>query len=390
MTHKQRMLAACRGEVPDRIPWVPRLDLWYKAQVQAGTLPERYRGKSLREITEEMGVGYHAVVPDFRDLRSPEDDVDRCLGIYRLRTMPVETHLRGVDREVRTEGDATRVTYHTPKGSLTCAFRYTEEMRRAGATITWIEEHVLKGPEDLPALEYLFANLEVVRRYDQYRTWQAWVGESGIAAAYGNSGASPLHHVLHDLMEPMALFLALHDYPDRLRGLTESMERWFRELVLALVESPAEVVFLGANYDEVITYPPLFEEHILPWLADAAEQAHRHGKLLLTHTDGENQRLLPLYRRAGFDIADSLCPAPMTKLTLAESIAELPGVTIWGGLPSIAMLEDSLSDGDFARLVEETVELARGRSHLILGIADTTPAAAKWERIAAVTEAVQG
>ncbi len=25
MTHKQRILAACRGEVPDCIPWIPRL-----------------------------------------------------------------------------------------------------------------------------------------------------------------------------------------------------------------------------------------------------------------------------------------------------------------------------------------------------------------------------
>jgi len=25
MTHKERILAACRGEGPDRIPWIPRL-----------------------------------------------------------------------------------------------------------------------------------------------------------------------------------------------------------------------------------------------------------------------------------------------------------------------------------------------------------------------------
>ena len=31
MTHKERILAACRGEVPDCIPWIPRLDLWYNA-----------------------------------------------------------------------------------------------------------------------------------------------------------------------------------------------------------------------------------------------------------------------------------------------------------------------------------------------------------------------
>ena len=39
MTHKERILAACRGEVPDRIPWIPRLDLWYNAHQRAATLP---------------------------------------------------------------------------------------------------------------------------------------------------------------------------------------------------------------------------------------------------------------------------------------------------------------------------------------------------------------
>jgi hypothetical protein len=390
VTHKQRLLAACRGEVPDRIPWVPRLDLWYQARQRAGTLPPQFAGMTLREITEAMGVGYHAVVPDFQDLRSPEDAVDRCLGISRLRTMPFETRLRGVEREVRVEGDTTRVRYHTPAGTVSCAFRYTEEMRRSGVTISWIEEPVLKGPEDVPALAYLFANLEVAPAYDQYRAWQEWVGESGLAVAYGNSGASPVHHILHDLMDPTAFFLALYDWPEQLQALAESMERWFRDLFAVLVESPAEVVFVGANYDEMITYPPLFARRILPWLQELSTLTHRHGKLLLTHTDGENQGLLPLYREAGFDIADSLCPAPMTKVTLAEAIDALPGITIWGGIPSVALLEESMSDADFARLIDQTVALAQGRSHLILGIADTTPAGASWERVGAITRAVMG
>ncbi len=389
MTHKQRLLAACRGEAPDQIPWVPRLDLWYKARARAGTLPPRFAGMTLREITDAMGLGYHAVVPDFRDLRSPEDDADRCLGIYRVRTMPLESHLRSVDRELRVEGDLTHITYHTPAGDLTSAFGYTDEMRDAGVSITWIAEHVMKGPEDIPALAHIFSNLEVVRTYDQYATWQNWVGDSGLAVAYANSGASPLHHILHDLMEPMDFFLAFHDYPDQFRALEEAMAPWFRAMNAALLDSSAEVIFMGANYDETITYPPFFEQHIVPWLAELAEAAHARGKLLLTHTDGENERLLPLFRRAGFDIADSLCPAPMTKVTLAQAIDALPGITIWGGIPSVALLEESVHEADFRRLVEEAVALARGKSHLILGIADTTPAGAKWERIEYISDAVK-
>ena len=44
MTRKDRMLAAIRGEPTDRIPWAPRLDLWYRANRRAGTLPPQYAG----------------------------------------------------------------------------------------------------------------------------------------------------------------------------------------------------------------------------------------------------------------------------------------------------------------------------------------------------------
>lgn len=37
MTHKERVLMAITGEMPDRIPIVPRLDLWYGAN--CGTEP---------------------------------------------------------------------------------------------------------------------------------------------------------------------------------------------------------------------------------------------------------------------------------------------------------------------------------------------------------------
>jgi hypothetical protein len=387
MTHRERILAACRGEVPDRVPWVPRLDLWYAAHSRSDTLPREFRGMTLREITDALGVGYHAVIPDFSDVLSTDGGADRGLGIYHLKGMAYDTRLRDVKREVAVQGATTRITYHTPVGSVSCAFRFTEEMRQAGASISWMDEHLLKQPADYQVLEHIFSHLKVVPTHERYRAWRDWVGEAGVAVAYGNAAASPMQHIMRDLMPMTDFFLELHDHPERLRSLARSMVPWLAQVLSVLVRSPAEVILWGGNYDATITYPPFFEEHILPWLTRAAEAAHAHDKLLLTHTDGENAGLLPLYRQAGFDIADSLCPAPMTKLTLAQAIAALPGVTIWGGIPSLALIKESASDRDFERLIADTMTLATGRSHLILGIADTTPANASFDRLRHITEA---
>jgi hypothetical protein len=198
-----------------------------------------------------------------------------------------------------------------------------------------------------------------------------------------------MHHILHDLASVEAFFLNLHDHPARMAALAESMDGWFDQMLNALVRSPAEIVFIGANYDAAVTSPPFFEAHVLPWLAREAEALHRCGKLLLTHTDGENAGLTALYCRSGIDVADSLCPAPLTRLALAELVEQLPGITIWGGIPSVALLSDSMSEREFERLVDDTVALVSGRTHFILGIADTTPPEAGLDRIRAITERVQ-
>ena len=143
MSHKQRMLAAIRGEPTDRIPWAPRLDLWYDAHKRADTLPARYKGASLAEITDDLNWGYHAVVPHFKDLRDASDDIHRALGIYNLWVMPHATHLQNVRFTVNYRGDETTVEYCTPVGSIRTKVLYNESMRKAGISITHITEHAI-------------------------------------------------------------------------------------------------------------------------------------------------------------------------------------------------------------------------------------------------------
>ena len=388
MTHKEQILNACRGRIPDRIPWIPRLDLWYNAHKRAGDLPKPFRKASLRDITKALGVGYHGVVPNFLDVRSPEDTADRCLGIYRLKNMAFETRLHNVERTLAPEGDMTRVTYHTTKGTVTGVYGYTPEMKASGVSIPWVNEYLIKKPEDYAVLAHIYANLEVVPMYDNYRAWQDWVGDDGVAVAFGGLASSPMHHILHEVMPATEFYMEIYDHPAELAMLAESMAPWFDSIFKALCESPAEVLFVGGNFDATITYPPFFEEYILPWVARFAEMAHAKGKLVLNHTDGENEGLTSLYKKCSFDIADSFCPVPMTRMTLPQFMKELPDTTVWGGIPSVALCKESMSDRDFEAMVDRTISFARGRTHLILGIADTMPPNASWDRVLRITELV--
>ena len=384
------MLAVLRGEAADMMPRAPRLDLWYNANKRAGTLPEEYRDAELRTITDSLGVGYHAIVPHFKDLRDPADDTHRALGIYNLWTMPYATRFHNVDVAVRKEGDKTHVTYRTPVGELTTTDIYDENMRKAGASITHVSEHAIKSHEDYPAICYLFENAEVLPNYTGYDEFAGFVGERGLAAGFLSLAASPMHLLQRELMPMEKFFYEVYDHPDELAQCAASIGRYYEKVFEVVAESAAEVLFLGANYDAGVTYPPFFAEHIQPWLKRFADLLHARGKFLLTHTDGENNGLLDCYLDSAIDLADSVCPKPMTKLTLKQVRDHFQGrISIMGGIPSVALLKMSMSDSVFEAFLDTFfAELDTG-DHLILGISDTTPPAAEFERIKMIGERVR-
>jgi uroporphyrinogen-III decarboxylase len=390
MTHKERMLRAARGEWADRLPFAPRLDLWYNAQASRGTLPPRYRNLSTREIADDLGVGYHAVNPEFRRVRSVDDRTDRPLGLYSLWGYPYRVILTDVDRIVRTEGDFIHVEYRTPVGSVSSTVSYTAEMRESGASVAWIDEPVIKTVADYRVVGHIFRNVRVEPTYESYREYQAQVGERSFAVGYGLGSASPVHHMMKDLMNHTEFYYHLADHPKEMQELVEDMTPFYVRTVEVLADSPAEVVLMGANYDDTITYPPLFEAHILPWMQRWAEMLHAKGKLFLSHCDGENDGLLELLAESGMDVAESVCGPPMVAVSMDRMRAAFGGrITIFGGVPSVALLEDSMSEEEFERYMAALFrELAPGDRH-ILGVSDMVPPDAKWERLVRMAEMVE-
>src|SRR5512141_540175 len=114
-THRQRIRAAVRGEMPDRIPYVPRIDLWYNANSLNDTLPERHRGRTRDEISLAEGWALHKVVADH--LRQPNADamLHRALGVHFMREYVAQFAFSDRIRiEVEREGGGrTRVRYTT-------------------------------------------------------------------------------------------------------------------------------------------------------------------------------------------------------------------------------------------------------------------------------------
>jgi len=387
MNHRQRILLTIKGQKTDILPYVPRLDLWYKSNKYKNTLPKKYKSATLMEITEDLDIGYHAVIPDFRDYENEIDNIGFSLGLVNLRNNVYRVDFGNIEHKVKEDGGLTEVIFKTPYGNISTKYLYNETMKRSGATIGHTVEHAVKSKNDYKAIGYIYENLEIIPTYDNHIRFQNYIGYRGVAVAFNLLSASPVHLIMKELMEFELFIYELNDRPKEIEMLGEKIKVFFDRLFNTVLDSPADIILSGANYDSFLTWPAFFAKYITPYLKEQSEKAHRKNKYLLTHTDGENKGLIKEYNASSIDIADSICPAPMTSLTFEEIRKTLrDDITIWGGLPSICVLKDSMSDYEFEKYIDSILEDIGNGDHIILSFADTTPPDADFKRIVKVAE----
>jgi len=397
MTKKERILMAMRGEIPDILPYAPRFDLWYNSNSYRGTLPKRHQGRSQDEIARAEGWALHKVIPELLEVVDPWENLTRGIGLYSLKEngyrINFSPNIRLEVQKIR-QGDeeATRVEYNTPKGMVSTKEVINEEMRKAGVSITWVQEHAIKRPEDYEIWAYIFENINVTPDYDRYRAWQNRIGDDGVAVMMGSFSASPMHHIQRDFLDATEFFFHYKDHAKKIGRLAGAIEGVYDQILKVVGDSPAEVVLWGANYDDMITYPPYFQKELTPWIRKASDYLAAKGKLVICHCDGENQGLIDLIADSGMHVAEAVCCAPMTKLpieTYFERWCKSGKLTLMGGLiqsmlsPATATLEDlnAYLDHFFKAVVPG--------SRIILSLADTTPPNADFDRLAMIGERVE-
>jgi hypothetical protein len=359
------------------------MDLWYIAQRERGTLPRGFEGLDTAGVADRLGVACHAVRGDRTFTREPSDLLLRGLGLDNHPDYPFRFELHDLDARVRREGDLLVTAFRTTRGEVVTALETTAEMRRNGISLPFVRSYPLQSLDDLDAVCEIFRNIEVVATPEAYESFHARIGERGPAVASGPIAASPMHLVLHELMPMDRFFYAYMDAPETLRVLCDVMEPLFLAMLDAVCGCSAESVAWGGNYDRDLTWPPFFEAEIMPWLQRVSRRTHKAGKVLTTHTDGENRGLFELYRGCEIDVAESVCPAPMTSLDLAEVRKGFgPSTTVWGGVPSVVLMPGSMDEEAFSRWIDGlTAELQSRPRAIVLGVADNVPPDADMGRL---------
>jgi 5-methyltetrahydrofolate--homocysteine methyltransferase len=109
-----------------------------------------------------------------------------------------------------------------------------------------------------------------------------------------------------------------------------------------------------------------------------------------THCDGENLGLMDLIRNSGIDMAEAICPYPMTKVRIEEHYQKWGDqLTIFGGIPSNMLLADLATDEEFEAYLDHLFKAIVPGTRFIVGIADTTPPNAVFDRLIRIGERVE-
>ena len=363
MTHRERLLAVLDGQLPDRIPWFPRLEMWYTARERAGTLPEKYRGWDLRRIYRDQDLGY-----------------------YSKGGAAFRTEVEGIETLTRQNGEETRVETITPVGTVSTLTRHTPELRAEG--VGGLEtEHMIKGPEDYEVVEWIYQHTRVVPAGEDFLAVDQECGEEGIAVV--NTPWDPGFYLFVQLIGWNDCYFHLQDYPQHIDRLLAVMTDFYWEIHRACVQSPALVINHGAHFHAEMTPPPIFRDYCLGNLREVADYYHEHGKLMMFHGDANLSGLEELILAAGYDIAECLVTSPMVPSTL-EDFRQAWGerIVVWGGIPSILLCEP-FTDEQFEAYMRDLFRtIAPGRA-FVLGVGDMLVPATIWERFERVNAMIE-
>ena len=363
MTPRERLLAVFQRGKPDRIPWAPRLELWYTAHQNAGTLPAKYHGWDLRSIYRDQGLEYPA----------------KGGAAFRIQSPRTET-------VTRKKGELIYEETITPVGTVSTLSRHSPILRAQGIG-PMLVEHMIKGPEDYRVVEWLYEHSRIVPTYEAYLAYDMACGEDGIPQI--NTPWTPAGQVFNRLIGWNQCYYHLHDYPREVDRLLGVITDFYDDMHRVCAESPALIVSHGSHYHSQMTPPPIFEQYFLPYLKKVSAYYHRHGKLLQFHGDADVAGLEELILEAGYDIAEVLVTAPMVTVTL-ERLRKVWGdkIIIWGGIPSI-ILCDPFTDEDFEAYMRDLFRTIAPGDAFILGVADMVMPASKWERFESIAPMVR-
>jgi hypothetical protein len=385
-----RVRAVLQGQQPDRLPFIDRMEIWYKSKCREGDLPPKYREMALNDIHQSVGIGRQKFTAPY---------AFKLHGIEAVYTF--ENEIIGRDFEPVTEyfpaqwapdqvprdkAGTTVIDYITPVGKLSIAYEVAKSMIKMSAVEPYLTRHLINAQEDYRTAEYIIEHTEIIPQFDKIREDERELGDNGFVVPCLHR--IPFQQALLEYLGEVPLFTALYDSPQQLNRLIHLLDQQLMEILRQMADLSSIYVEFGDNLDGMMTNPKLFKKYSLPYYQKYTDLLHGQGKKVGSHTDGNLKPLLDLLAQSGLDVCESFSPAPLTECTFQEAWETWQnGPLIWGGVPS-PILEERTSEAEFQDYIQRVLEIV-GNRNIILGVGDMVLGNNLIERVEYIAKKVE-
>jgi hypothetical protein len=363
MTSRERLLAAVRHKEPDRVPVSPRVGAWMIARHGDAGLAKTLEvlpDMDFMHIVDSGTPNYIVSHPD--EYRLPEVQVDQ--------TRYEEGEFQVVER-----------TFHTPAGKLSDRTKIAPSGREYGVSPNPIRtEHLVKGPDDLPALQYLIAPVNT--NFDFAREAEAVIGDRGIVMPYIKSALD--HHAgdARGMQGIMADYYLDRPLFDALMGI---YHRHSMAKLKAALEAGMEWIFGGWYFTSLSSgwSPAIFEEVFIPLIREHVALTHSYGALYDYYDDGKLAGSMDMVADTGIDVLETCCPPPVGDFDLAAAKARIGDrVTLKGYVDLLYVVKHGTPEL-VTQTVREAMQIAKPGGGFIIGSSDSFREGTPDENIAA-------
>jgi hypothetical protein len=386
-TMRRRVTAVLQGQTPDRLPFVGRLEAWYKSHTRSGPLPPPFARLALPDIHRTVGMGQLKFVTPYSLRLRGVEVVARFEGREVFHeTAPLIDSFPGMWDLISTDKPGvTDTELITPVGRLTLRHEILPEMISAGED-PYLQTRLIKQGADFRTVHFILEHSEFVPQYERLAEAQDQLGEQAFVVPLLHR--IPFQQVLLEYLGETATFYALHDSPAAVEALLLALDEQMSDILQRLADFPAVYVEFPDNLHGGMTNPRLFARYCLPAYQRYTARLHAQGKKTGCHADGNVRPLLNLLAESGLDVCESFSPYPLTPCRLEEAWAAWEhGPLIWGGIPS-PMLEARTSEAEFEVYLEQLLALIQGRP-IILNVVDLVLGISSITRIQRIAQRVE-
>ncbi|MDD2707425.1 MAG: uroporphyrinogen decarboxylase family protein [Verrucomicrobiae bacterium] len=370
MTSSERLLAAMRREEVDRIPLSPRMEMNVVPRYcGSGSIRACKRFKREYFDCDPARAWGFPVVNPFYDYHAP------VVG------------LKNVDTVIRYEeqGDIFMVTrnFKTPAGSLEEKVMVPKSgVKHYGSSPNPHRvEHLIKTPDDLERIRYLFPSLEGLSFVDYHQAVEE-MGDDGLVLM---NVPGPMDYMGGEAYSMEKMMMDYYDQPEFFDKLLGLFTEHSIGMVRAALENDVRHFFLVYFYPSLSSgwSPKIIRDKFMPVFKKQVEMIHAAGGLADYYDDGRLMGSIDFFVEAGVDVVETCSPPPVGDFNLAEARKRWGRRVTFKGLVDMINVVARGTPAQIDDHIREIVGQNEGKTGLILGTMDNIRPETPDENIAA-------